>query len=97
MAENMNMALDDDMMAQATGGLVDVDRYGFVCEATVTSGPGTSTWNGVTRTDYSVDADNGKSYLAAWAYQDALKIGDRVQLIHDDDGGYSLEPIINEW
>ncbi len=89
----MNMKLDDNTMANATGGMTQTDRYGFVCEATVTSGPGTSTVNGVTGTDYSVDADNGRSYIARWAYQEVLQIGSRVQLIHDEDGGYSLEPI----
>lgn len=94
MAE-MDIVLDDELMGQATGGMAQTDRYGFVCEATVSSGPGTSTVNGVTGTDYSVDADNGRSYLARWAYSEVLKIGDRVQLIHDDDGCYSLEHIPN--
>ena len=89
----MNIALDDNSMAAAAGGMAQTDRYGFVCEATVSSGPGTSTVNGVTGTDYSVEADNGRSYIARWAYSEVLHIGDRVQLIHDDDGGYSLEPI----
>ena len=92
MAE-MNIALDDDSMAAATGGMTSTDRYGFVCEATVSSGSGSSTVNGVTGTDYSVEADNGRSYIARWAYAEVLHIGDIVQLIHDDDGGYSLEPI----
>ena len=89
----INITLDDEMMATATGGMTQTDRYGFVCEATVTSAPGTSTVDGVTGTDYSVNADNGRDYIARWAYQEVLHIGDRVQLIHDDDGGYSLEPI----
>ena len=89
----MNTTLDDDSMAAATGGMIQTDRYGFVCEATVSSGPGTSTVNGVTGTDYTVEADNGRSYIARWAYSEVLHPGDRVQLIHDDDGGYSLEPI----
>ena len=92
MAE-MNIVLDDDSMAAATGGMTSTDRYGFVCEATVSSGAGTSTVNGVAGTDYSVEADNGRSYIARWAYAEVLHIGDIVQLIHDDDGGYSLEPI----
>ncbi len=89
----INIALDDEMMATATGGMTQTDRYGFVCEASVTSGPGTSAVNGVTETDFSVRADNGRDYIARWAYREMLNIGDRVQLIHDDDGGYSLEPI----
>lgn len=89
----MNNALDDDSMAAAAGGTAQVDRYGFVCEAAVSSGAGTSTVNGLTVTDYSVEADNGRSYIARWAYSEVLHLGDRVQLIHDDDGGYSLEPI----
>ena len=89
----MNIALDDDSMATATGGMTQTDRYGFVCEATFSSGAGTSTVNGVTGTDYSVEADNGRSYIARWVYSELLHLGDRVQLIHDDDGGYSLEPI----
>ncbi len=92
MAEK-NVQLSDDMMAQATGGATDVDPYGFVCEATVISGPGSSVTNGVTVTDYSVEADNGKSYLASWPYEVLLHIGERVQLIHNEDGFYSLEPI----
>lgn len=95
MAE-MNIALNDDSMAAATGGMTSTDRYGFVCEATVSSGAGTSTVNGVAGTDYSVEADNGRSYIARWAYSEVLHIGDRVQLIHDDDGGYSLESIPDE-
>ncbi|MCR5789764.1 MAG: hypothetical protein K6G83_07735 [Lachnospiraceae bacterium] len=93
MADPKNMELNDELMAQATGGRADADPYGFLCEATVISGPGTSTANGVSRTDYSVAADNGKQYLAYWGYDVILKIGDRVQLIHDEDGFYSLEPI----
>ena len=94
MADKMNMALDDELMAQATGGLTNTDPYGYVCEATVLSGAGSSVVNGATRTDYSVDADNGKKYIAYWPYDNVLNPGDRVQLIHDDDGGYSLEVII---
>ena len=89
----MNTTLDDDSMAAATGGMTQTDRYGFVCEATVSSVPGTSTVNAVTGTDYTVEADNGRSYIARWSYSEVLHPGDRVQLIHDDDGGYSLEPI----
>jgi hypothetical protein len=92
MAEK-NVQLSDDMMAQATGGVTETDPYGFVCEATVISGPGSSVTNGVAMTDYSVEADNGKSYLASWPYEELLRIGDRVQLIHNENGFYSLEPI----
>ena len=88
-----NIQVSDEMMAQAAGGMVETDPYGFVCEATVISGGGTSVTNGVTATDYSVDADNGKKYIASWPYQELLHIGDRVQLIHNEDGCYSLEPI----
>lgn len=97
MADNKNVELNDEMMAKASGGTVDVEPYGFICEATVVSGPGTATVNGVPRTEYSVSADNGKKYIAGWQYTDVvLKAGNRVQLIHDQDGGFSLEPIPNE-
>ena len=94
MAENLNKAIDDELMAQATGGLTDNDPYGYVCEATVISGAGTSVINGGSKTGYTVDADNGKKYLACWRYPEALNLGDKVQLIHDEDGCYSLEPIM---
>ena len=93
MAE-INMELKDEVMAQATGGTADADPYGFVCEATVISGPDSVSNGG--GTDYSVDADNGKAYIATWLYEEILHIGDRVQLIHNEDGFYSLEPIPNE-
>lgn len=89
----MNTVINDEMMAQATGGLTQTDRYGFVCEATVSSEPGSATINGITMTDYYVEADNGRKYIARWAYRQVLEKGDRVQLIHDEDGCYSLEPI----
>ena len=94
MADNRNIALDDEMMARATGGLTDRDPYGFVCEAAVISGgtgPASKFGEG---SYYTVDADNGKQYLAHWAYKEELKTGDIVQLIHDDDGSYSLEPLM---
>ena len=93
MAE-INMELKNEVMAQATGGTADADPYGFVCEATVISGPDSVSNGG--GTDYSVDADNGKAYIATWLYEEILHIGDRVQLIHNEDGFYSLEPIPNE-
>ena len=93
MSDMKNMQLDDSMMALATGGITDSDPYGFVCEATVTSAPGIHKENGMSMTDYSVEADNGKSYLVRWHYDTVLNTGERVQLIHDDDGGYSIEPI----
>ena len=94
MAGNVNMAIDDELLAQATGGLTDNDPYGYVCEATVISGAGTSVIDGMSRTAYTVDADNGKKYLAKWMYPETLNLGDKVQLIHDEDGCYSLEPIM---
>jgi hypothetical protein len=94
MADNKNMELNDEMMAKAAGGTADADPYGFLCEATVISGPGSA--SNAAGTDYSVNADNGKSYIAAWPYAEILNIGDRVQLIHNEDGFYSLEPIPNE-
>lgn len=90
----MNMELSDDLMEQASGGVASADPIGYICEATVMSGPGSSTLNGETKTDYSVQADNGKNYLAYWNYRSVLSTGDIVQLIHDASGFYYLEPIM---
>ncbi|MCR5409866.1 MAG: hypothetical protein K6E90_02680 [Lachnospiraceae bacterium] len=91
MADSVNLALDDEMMAQATGGITDTDPYGYVCEATVIKSLGTAS----DRTLYSVDADNGRTYQARWRYRSILNKGERVQLIHADDGTYELEPILD--
>ena len=93
MADEMNVALDDDLMAYATGGIAGSLPYGYVCEATVFSGPESASWNGTAGTAYKVDADNGERYLASWAYNDILNPGDRVQLIHVEYG-FAMEPII---
>ena len=85
----MNMALDDEMMTQAAGGIADVDPYGYVCEGTVIPATGTPS----DRTMYSVEGDNGKRYWAVWRYRSVLSAGEVVQIIHEDDGTYILEPL----
>ena len=91
MADNINMAIDDDLMAQASGGVTMNLPYGYICEATVTDGPENT---GTTGKAYGVVADNGERYLGGWAYGEALKTGDRVQLIHVENG-FTLEPIMD--
>lgn len=85
------MALNDDMMEAATGGLADTDPYGYVCEGTIIKSAGSAAG----KTMYSVDADNGRKYWATWSYETVLSKGERVQLIHADDGSYILEAIID--
>ena len=87
MVDLSSMEISDDLMAQAKGGLAEADPYGYVCEATVISRKS----NGVS--DYSVDADNGLKYISIWRYPQILRNGDRVQLLHQHDGTYSLEPL----
>jgi hypothetical protein len=89
LADEKNAALSDELMGQASGGGMDIDPYGYVCEGTVVRGPGKSN----DRPVYNVEGDNGKGYWASWGYRSVLKAGDRVQVIHDDDGSYVLEPI----
>ncbi len=89
MTMEKNVALNDDMMAQATGGIVNVDPYGYVCEGTIASDTASPSDN----TMYSVEGDNGKSYWAVWRYRSTLSTGDIVQIIHDEDGTYVLEPL----
>ena len=91
-----NMQVSDEIMEQAAGGRIETDPYGFVCEATVLSSCGSSVTNGVTTADYSVEADNARKYIASWPYKEVLHAGERVQLIHNMDGTYSLEFIPNE-
>ena len=97
MTDNRNMALNDEAMAKATGGVVDADPYGYLCEGTVGSGTAHGTTNGVETTDYSVDGDNGKGYWAVYQGPGELKPGTRVRIIHVESGwnagGYEIEPI----
>lgn len=94
MADKMNVKLDDDLMAHAAGGAQVNDPFGYICEATVVSGPGSSEINGIQKTDYRVEADNGRLYQAYWDYRSKLDMGARVQLIHEQDGTYCLEPLM---
>ena len=85
-----NYELNDEMMAVTSGGVEERDPYGYVCEATVISEHSSLS----KRTDYIVDSDNGKKYIGLWEYDFALDMGSRVQLIHNRDDSYTLEPIL---
>ena len=84
-----NMKLNDEAMAKTNGGAADVDPYGYLCEGTVKNNSGSNPTGNL----YSVDGDNGKSYWGTWDYRSVLSDGDRVRIIHAEDGSYVLEPL----
>lgn len=87
MSDNKNISLNDDMIAQATGGVTEHVRYGRICDGTVISErPWQGNANGTPFTGYTVKGDDQKSYGCIWDEDDPPRLGQRVKITHVEKG-----------
>ena len=90
MADNKNIALNDEMMANAAGGSGrsdNYDMYGTVVEKL----PAEQYAN-----HYNVKGDNDEIFVCWYSGNDVLAPGTEVGMIHiEQDNGWKIEPIMH--
>ena len=90
MADNKNIELNDEMMAQAAGGsgsLDNYDMYGTVVEKLPTE---------QYANHYNVKGDNDEIFVCWYAGDDVLAHGTEVGMIHiTQDNGWKIEPVMH--